>query len=326
LMMSTYPSQPATLTNGISQKLQTANHPLLLLMGLPRSGKTSIYKVVFEKMSPLDTFTFHTDAGVVKRNVSSFVDFRVWDFPGHVEVANDVFNEVGVLVYAIDSLDDYGDSIARLNDLICRSQAVNPTIRYEVFVHKVDGLSEDVKDDTLRDIRQRVQDRLEDEGLEDVHINFYMTSVYDYSVFEACSRVVQKLIPQSGTLESLLDALTTSSGIDKAFLFDVKSRIFIAADSNPFQAVSFELSVDLMDLVFDLCAICDGEAEAEYSFAAVKLNNGVSLFLRQLNRLLAIVYLMRTDNYEEKHGWVEYNVSQTKEGIMEILAARSSFG
>jgi hypothetical protein len=41
--------------------------------------------------------------------------------------------------------------------------------------------------------------------MEEIRINYHMTSIYDHSIFEAFSKVVQKLIKQLMTLESLLD-------------------------------------------------------------------------------------------------------------------------
>jgi len=42
-----------------------------------------------------------------------------------------------------------------------------------------------------------------------VHLSFYLTSIYDHSIFEAFSKVIQKLIPQLPILENLLDILNT---------------------------------------------------------------------------------------------------------------------
>ena len=47
---------------------------------------------------------------------------------------------------------------------------------------------------------------LQDAGLENViDLSFYLTSIYDHSIFEAFSKVVQKLIPQLPTLENMLN-------------------------------------------------------------------------------------------------------------------------
>lgn len=42
-------------------------------------------------------------------------------------------------------------------------------------------------------------------------ISFYLTSIYDHSIFEAFSKVVQKLIPQLPTLENLLNIFISVS-------------------------------------------------------------------------------------------------------------------
>ena len=41
--------------------------------------------------------------------------------------------------------------------------------------------------------------------------SFHLTSIYDHSIFEAFSKVVQKLIPQLPTLENLLNILISVS-------------------------------------------------------------------------------------------------------------------
>ena len=46
-------------------------------------------------------------------------------------------------------------------------------------------------------------------------------------------------------LESLLDGLIACCGMEKAFLFDVLSKIYVATDSNP---VDMQTSVSLFTL------------------------------------------------------------------------------
>lgn len=57
-------------------------------------------------------------------------------------------------------------------------------------------------------------------GMEQIHLSFYLTSIYDHSIFEAFSKVVQKLIPQLPTLENLLNIF-----ISVSLYFDVKRYI-----------------------------------------------------------------------------------------------------
>ena len=58
-------------------------------------------------------------------------------------------------------------------------------------------------------IHMRAEEDLAEAKLKsDIHMSYHLTSIYDHSIFEAFSKVVQKLIPtQMGTLESLLDLL-----------------------------------------------------------------------------------------------------------------------
>ena len=50
-----------------------------------------------------------------------------------------------------------------------------------------------------------------------LNLSFHLTSIYDHSIFEAFSRVVQKLIPNLGTLEMLLDIFNRVSALINQF-------------------------------------------------------------------------------------------------------------
>ena len=88
-------------------------------------------------------------------------------------------------------------------------------------------------------------------ALQQVHLSFYLTSIYDHSIFEAFSKVVQKLIPQLPTLENLLNVFISNSQIEKAFLFDVISKIYVATVNMQ----SYELCFDMIDVVIDVSCI-----------------------------------------------------------------------
>lgn len=140
---------------------------------------------------------------------------------------------------------------------------MNPKIIFEVFIHKMDGISDDHKVQIQNDIQQRLKeelnDSLENEGTglsaANIQIRYQLTSIYDHSIFEAFSKVIQKLIPQLPTLENLLDMLVSNSRLDKAFLFDVVSKIYIATDSSPVDNTTYELCSDMIDVVIDVSCI-----------------------------------------------------------------------
>lgn len=90
---------------------------------------------------------------------------------------------------------------------------------------------------------------------EAVVISYHLTSIYDHSVLEAFSKVIQKMVPQLPTLENLLDILISTCNIDKSFLVDVATKLYIATDSNPVNMQSYELCSDMIDVVIDVSYI-----------------------------------------------------------------------
>ena len=64
------------------------------------------------------------------------------------------------------------DALARLDTTVSKAYKVNPNIKFEVFIHKVDGLSDDHKIETQRDIYQRANDSLTDMDLAGINLRF----------------------------------------------------------------------------------------------------------------------------------------------------------
>lgn len=165
--------------------------PRILLTGLRRSGKTSIQRVIFTKMQPSQTQFLESTSHLTLNQFScgSFINFQIQELPGQLSffasglntgtsgntiqassydddsVANVIGGNYDVdrllkrsnaVVYIIDAQDDYTESISRLNAIIQRGRRINPRIRYEIFIHKVDQLSEETKIETQRDIHNQV--------------------------------------------------------------------------------------------------------------------------------------------------------------------------
>eukprot|EP01087_Luapelamoeba_hula_P012311 TRINITY_DN3421_c0_g1_i1.p2 TRINITY_DN3421_c0_g1~~TRINITY_DN3421_c0_g1_i1.p2 ORF type:complete len:346 (+),score=57.90 TRINITY_DN3421_c0_g1_i1:77-1114(+) len=308
------------------------NKPRILLMGLRRSGKSSIQKVVFHKMSPNETLFLETTNKLTKSDISnsSFVQFQIWDFPGQLDFFDPtfdyevIFGGTGALIFVIDAQDDYDDAMSKLHHTITKAYKVNPQLSFEVFIHKVDGLSDDHKIDAQREIQQGAMDELTEAKLEDVHLSFYLTSIYDHSIFEAFSKVVQKLIPQLPVLENLLDILNTNCRLEKSFLIDVVSKIYVATDSSPVDMQTYELCSDMIDVVIDVSCIYgmkDGEEGLAYddkTQSIIKLNNSMVLYLREVNRYLALVCLLRKEHFD-KHGLLNYNFQCLKQSLEEVF-------
>ena len=253
-------------------------------------------------MPPPETLFLESTSRIQRDAMHSFMDFQVWDFPGQLDFldptfdADNIFGEIGALIWVIDAQDEYLDAINRLNATILSLQQSYPLINIEVFIHKVDGLSEDYKFDIQRDIVQRIQDELSDAGYENAPVNFHLTSIYDHSIFEAFSKVIQKLIPQLPTLENLLNLLCTNCHMEKTFLFDVLSKIYIATDASPVDMPSYEVCSDYIDVIVDVSdiygwdrpqAVLDDElreAPLPDAESTILLYSNRYIYLREINK------------------------------------------
>ena len=226
-------------------------------------------------MSPHDTLFLESTNKIVKNDIanSSFVQFEVWDFPGHVDTASAAvkpevtFGGCCALVWVIDAQDDFSEALQRLQATIVTAHRVNPNIAIEIFLHKVDSFSEEQRHECQREIQSQLAEELTAAKVQSAKISFQQTSIYDHSVFEAFSTVVQQLIPQLSTLEPprpprrlephrrcascrraarlprrLAHRIRHPAPPPQAFIFDVISKIFIATDSSPVDMQSAELA------------------------------------------------------------------------------------
>merc|ERR1711972_944437 len=202
---------------------------------------------------------------------------------------------------------------------------VNQKISFDILIHKVDGdqfFSDDHKTEIQRDIHMKLTEELQDKV--DAQINFHCTSIYDHTIFEAFSKIVQKLIPQLPVLEQALDYLITYSRMEKAYLFDAVSKIYIASDPQPVDLQSYELCSDMIDVVIDVSCIY-GLADESNSIASdtksscvIHLNNGTLLYLREVDCCLALVCILREENFERQH-LLDYNINVFKDALADIF-------
>ncbi|CAH8861907.1 unnamed protein product [Trichobilharzia szidati] len=302
-----------------------------------RSGKSSIQRVVFHKMAPNETLFLESTHKIEKNDVSdcSFIKFQIWDFPGHIDFCDETFQSEAIflascaIIFIIDAQDDYHEALTRLHVTLESAFRYNMNIKFEVFIHKVDCLTDDQKMDIQRDITQRVTGVLEDLLCEQpsnagISIGFHLTTIYDHSIFEAFSKVVQKLIPYLDAFEHLLNIFITNSMVDKAFLFDVASKIYLATDSNVVDMQTYELCCDMIDVVVDVAAIYTPRSNfvdppvSEQTGATIILNNDRALYLRGINQYMALACLMYEESLE-KMGLIEFNFRVIKNALQQML-------
>ncbi|CCW70005.1 unnamed protein product [Phytomonas sp. Hart1] len=246
--------------------------PKVLLMGLRKSGKSSIQKVVFDGMQPHESVNLPTTVQPTKRTVQSndFVTFDVWDFPGQNDPfdeknsanrydVNQLLENCGVIVFVMDCRELVDDARVRLLDTICAAYRYSPDLCVEVFIHKVDALSEDHQVDLLVSLQRRVEEEVKQqlENTTPPKLNFNLTSIYDHSVFQAFSLVVQRLIKiKLPFINELLQMLNSNSNICLSYLFLSRSKIYIAVDERTrLKARTYDLCSDAIEVMVRMSQI-----------------------------------------------------------------------
>lgn len=265
--------------------------------------------------------------------MNSFMDFQVWDFPGQLDYFDSTFDtmqifaDIGALIWVIDAQDEYGESLSRLTTTIINLQNTFPHINVEVFVHKTDSLNEDFRSDVFQDITQRVTDDLNDAGYINPNVSYHLTSIYDSSVFEALSSVIQKLIPELDVLQSLLDTLINNSGMTKAYLFDILSKIYVASDTRPMDSDIYEICANYIDLTVDFTDLYNyardkpkslGEQMNEVE-SSMTFEDGKMVYLKEMNKHLCLVTVIQNKKAKDKKGLIDYNVHIFQDALKAVF-------
>ena len=264
----------------------------------------------------------------------SFMDFQIWDFPGQIDYfdptfdTNEIFSELGALVWVIDAQDDYTESLNRLTTTILNLQSHHPHVNVEVFIHKTDSLNDEFRAEVYQDIAQRVNDDLNDQGYINPNVSFHMTSIYDYSIFEALSKVVQKLVPHLDTLENLMNTLVNNSGMAKAYLFDARTKVYVASDTRPMDMEVYEMCSDYIDVVMDIIDLYGYERkhdevlgdQMEETESSMTIHDGSMIYLKEMNQYLCLVTVIKNEDAKNKKGLIDYNCHIFQEALNRVLA------
>lgn len=134
---------------------------------------------------------------------NDFLRFQAWDFGGDLNLeygvnyynkripTETILKNCSSIVYVLDAKEEeFEDSLLKLVELIITAHTINPTINFEVFLHKVDGdlMAEELKLERQQAIQNFVTSELAQfQG--DILVSYYLTSIYDHSALEAFSKV-----------------------------------------------------------------------------------------------------------------------------------------
>ena len=210
------------------------------------------------------------------------------------------------------------------------------SISLYVFLHKIDNTNlcqidyHKQRGEIQSKIKQMCTQFQNDSNLDDININFYVTSIYNSTLFEAFSKIFQNMMPQNRNLSTLIDHLTDSCGFEKTYLFDVFNKIYLAVDSSPNESQTYEMCTDIIDVVLDMSGIYGDQKENEEtdsyfddsSTCSIKINafnNSKNiLFLKFIHKNLALIAVINEENYE-RNNLLDYNINVFREAVKSIL-------
>ncbi|ULT95470.1 hypothetical protein L3Y34_004298 [Caenorhabditis briggsae] len=88
----------------------------------------------------------------------------------------------------------------------------------------------------------------------------------------------------------------------------------------------YELCCDMIDVTLDLSSIYgvseNGSNYDERSSSVIRLKSEQIMFLRQVNKHLALVFIMKEDG-NEKAGFIDHNFGVFKAGIEQVFKVKN---
>lgn len=122
-------------------------------------------------MEPTDTLFLESTTKTNLEDISccSFITFQVYDCSGQIDLFSDptcdstaLLKGCGSLIFVIDAQDEdqYQDAISCLITTVQKGFSINKSIKFEVFIHKVDGFPDERKMEIHHEIQQRTSELL----------------------------------------------------------------------------------------------------------------------------------------------------------------------
>ena len=316
----------------------------IIITGVSQSGKTSLKKVIFEKKYPYETVFNEPTKSPENLQVESlgYCNLNLTEFPSTFsfdkcsEECDKFLSKCQVLIFLIDTQIPTNPQYDYFKFSILPIFAKYKSISLYVFLHKIDNTNLCQNDynkqrgEIQSKIKQMCTQFQNDSNLDDININFYVTSIYNSTLFEAFSKIFQNMMPQNRNLSTLIDHLTDSCGFEKTYLFDVFNKIYLAVDSSPNESQTYEMCTDIIDVVLDMSGIYGDQKENEEtdsyfddsSTCSIKINafnNSKNiLFLKFIHKNLALIAVINEENYE-RNNLLDYNINVFREAVKSIL-------
>eukprot|EP01101_Sappina_pedata_P006652 TRINITY_DN3368_c0_g1_i1.p1 TRINITY_DN3368_c0_g1~~TRINITY_DN3368_c0_g1_i1.p1 ORF type:complete len:303 (+),score=142.27 TRINITY_DN3368_c0_g1_i1:26-934(+) len=206
----------------------------VILMGRAASGKTSMRSIIFANYIARDTQQLSATADVESSNVRFLgnLSLNLMDFGGQDNYIdtyfsvqkNHIFNNVAVLIYVLDvSNKDPQKDMTIFRQCIEAMIQHSPDAKVFCLIHKMDLLNPDQGQKVFRKWENDLS-----EIARPLDVTFFMTSIWDETLYLAWSSIVYSLIPNVKSLENQLKKFSQVCGASEIVLFERSSFLVIS--------------------------------------------------------------------------------------------------
>ena len=310
--------------------------PKVVVCGLRRSGKSSILRVLFNKLSPHEASYIEPSSQptFLPPSTNPLLQLRVIEIPGSwgwedsEQMDELFFGKCQSLVFVIDAASDEVASgvFSLAKRVISRALRVKSNIHIHLFLNKVDANYKFDPDSVQAEgnkatFVQGVVARICEDLKMPLDLAAHCTSIFDSSIHEAFSKVVQRPLLASGKVEQILDTIVTSCRLERAVLFDISSKLNFASDSNQTDSSMYSLMQDMLEVVIDIGGIYGTpQTSSEKTDCHISLSNGEVLYMRLIEKGLALVSIVKIEHFD-KTFLLNHNISAFKDALMRIVKA-----
>lgn len=215
------------------QEKSGENIQKIILLGLGNAGKTCIYERVFEGKKPWELIHSKSTKGIAYKHykLGSLASPMIWDLGGQKQyrdeyrgkLQEDIFKKASVLLFVLDvsDIDQIDEALKEFRWASGQLLKKNPDAAIYVFLHKIDLIIE--KTPLVDHIRGKFA------GICTHLIKYFPTSVFDESLFNAWSEIIQQISPRSNYINSMLRQLKIEPVIKDALLIEKVNGLAIGS-------------------------------------------------------------------------------------------------
>ena len=275
----------------------------ILILGLARSGKSTIIKVVTEGIVPKKNEEYQATIDYERKHkVIAGTELTIFDLGGQTafldrftgELSEFIFSGVKTLVFVVDSIEIKDISRAKyyLDLSLQKLEQYSPSATVYIFQHKSDLVPKNLKEE----VRKTIYDYLA-AGVTN-QLKYYPTSVFSDSIFRAMGEVYAEASGARRTLRPLLETFIHHNAADMAQIFTKEGAPLTKVENiSVFDHVSLAEVREFFNAAINRLA----NSEDEYSTSILMESHRRVFIIKFIENGLALFFGFPKDRLREKN-------------------------